>query len=79
MATGTYILVLHLAAPRHIGRFGTFAFPAGYCLYVGSAFGPGGLEARIDRHRRARKKPYWLIDHLRRHAGHEGRNQPSCL
>ena len=46
---GAYALVLHLERKEEItvGRLGTFAFPAGYYLYAGSALGPGGLEARL--------------------------------
>jgi Uri superfamily endonuclease len=41
---------------------------AGYYLYVGSAFGPGGLAARLTHHqstRSPRKRPHWHIDYLR--------------
>ena len=50
---GTYALVLQLERQEEIaiGKLGTFTFPAGYYLYVGSALGPGGLEARLARHR----------------------------
>jgi len=51
---GTYALLLKLDKQERItvGRLGTFDFPAGYYLYVGSALGPGGLQARLARHRR---------------------------
>jgi Uri superfamily endonuclease len=51
---GTYALLLKLDKQERItvGRLGTFGFPAGYYLYVGSALGPGGLRARLARHRR---------------------------
>jgi Uri superfamily endonuclease len=64
---GTYILVLHLAQEKEIaiGRLGCFLFPAGFYLYVGSALGPGGLAARLARHRRLDKKMRWHIDYLR--------------
>jgi Uri superfamily endonuclease len=51
-----------------VGKLGTFTFPAGYYLYVGSALGPGGLEARLARHRRRDKKLRWHIDYLLEHA-----------
>ena len=46
---GIYALVLHLEHREEItvGKLGTVTFPAGYYLYVGSALGPGGLEARL--------------------------------
>ncbi|MFQ5813686.1 MAG: DUF123 domain-containing protein [Anaerolineae bacterium] len=75
---GTYVLVLQLKCREEItvGKLGTFAFPAGYYLYVGSALGPGGLEARLGRHRpstssghrRRDKKLRWHIDYLLEHA-----------
>ena len=64
--SGTYILVLHLRKRLQIiiGSLGTFAFQRGYYLYIGSAFGPGGLSARIRRHLRQGKKNHWHIDYL---------------
>lgn len=38
--------------------------PRASYLYVGSAGGPGGLAARISRHLRRDKKPFWHIDYL---------------
>ncbi len=66
---GTYALILLLKHKKEItvGKLGTFAFPAGYYLYVGSALGPGGLKARLARHRR-HKKLRWHIDYLLEHA-----------
>lgn len=67
--TGTYALVLFLAHSRmiQIGRLGSFVFPSGYYAYIGSAFGPGGLPARIGRHLRKEKRLHWHIDYLREH------------
>lgn len=67
---GTYVLALWLDAPRgiQVGQLGEFEFPAGWYLYVGSAFGPGGLHARLARHRRRRsagKRVHWHLDYLR--------------
>jgi Uri superfamily endonuclease len=67
---GTYVLALWLDVPRHIsvGRLGQFQFLAGWYLYVGSAFGPGGLRARLTRHLRrtvAGKHAHWHVDYLR--------------
>jgi Uri superfamily endonuclease len=75
---GTYALLLKLDKQERItiGKLGTFDFPAGYYLYVGSALGPGGLRARLARHRRSREsssesnrgqtsqKLHWHIDYL---------------
>jgi Uri superfamily endonuclease len=37
----------------------------GCYLYVGSAFGPGGLAARIKHHRKIAARPHWHMDYLR--------------
>jgi Uri superfamily endonuclease len=64
---GTYGLLLRLDETREVavGRLGRFVFVAGYYLYVGSALGPGGLAARLGRHLRGEKGPFWHIDYLR--------------
>ncbi len=68
---GTYALILHLSKKLgqiEIGKLGHFAFDAGFYVYVGSAFGPGGLKARLQRHLRTDKPLHWHIDYLRPHA-----------
>ena len=64
---GTYALVLRasMAQTIQIGRLGELAMQSGYYIYVGSAFGPGGLAARVGRHLRSEKKLRWHIDYLR--------------
>ena len=68
---GTYALVLQLsqAADIEVGKRGTFQFPSGYYIYIGSALGPGGLAARLRRHSRSTADPGWKnrwhIDYLR--------------
>lgn len=64
---GTYALVLrnrHRASIQ-VGRWGHLAIQPGYYIYIGSAFGPGGVRARVSRHCRAAKTRYWHIDYLR--------------
>jgi Uri superfamily endonuclease len=64
-------LWLERACRIPVGRLGEFAFPAGWVLYVGSALGPGGLAARLGRHRRrfaSGKRPHWHVDYVREHA-----------
>ncbi len=63
---GTYALVIRLSKSEkiRIGRLGTFVFPSGFYVYVGSAFGPGGIEARVSRHLRKNKRKHWHIDYL---------------
>ena len=67
---GSYALVLALeaAVELRVGRLGAFAFPAGRYVYCGSAFGPGGLAARMGRHAAGTGAPHWHIDVLRRAA-----------
>ena len=36
----------------------------GFYIYVGSAFGAGGLSSRIHRHLRKDKKQHWHIDQI---------------
>lgn len=71
MSKGTYVLLLQLETllPQlAIGRLGRYDFAAGYYLYVGSAFGAGGLAARLRRHQQRHKaRPHWHIDYLRPH------------
>jgi Uri superfamily endonuclease len=68
---GIYVLILYLPHWRaiRIGRLGEFHFSNGFYAYVGSAFGPGGLAARLGHHLRRSHKPRWHIDYLRQHAG----------
>ncbi len=68
---GTYLLIMYLdqaLADLRIGQLGRFDFAAGYYLYVGSAFGPGGVPARLAYHARQQKERLrWHIDYLRAH------------
>ena len=41
----------------------------GWYLYIGSAFDPGGLGARLRRHLRTDKTKYWQLDTLVAHCG----------
>lgn len=65
---GVYQLWIELPEPTRltVGRLGTFDFPPGVYVYTGSAL--GGLEQRLARHQRWRKKIHWHIDYLLRHA-----------
>jgi Uri superfamily endonuclease len=64
---GTYILVLesHFTREIRIGSLGIVHILPGFYLYVGSAFGPGGLRARLSHHLKSAPKPHWHIDYLR--------------
>jgi len=79
---GTYVVALYLSSDQTIsvGRLGEIEFPVGWYLYVGSALGPGGLRARLMRHRRlchgvgrgrrlkSGKRTHWHVDYLREYA-----------
>jgi Uri superfamily endonuclease len=64
---GTYALILYLSSrcSLRVGRLGIHEFNRGYYLYVGSAFGSGGLAARIRHHVQPSDRPHWHIDYLR--------------
>ena len=67
MVGGVYVLWLRLRGDRTlvVGRLGRVRFPEAVYAYVGSARGPGGLEARLARHHASRKPMRWHIDYLR--------------
>ena len=66
---GTYILILRsdITASIEIGRWGQLQLCPGYYAYIGSAFGSGGVRARVSRHCGSAKKMHWHIDYLRQH------------
>lgn len=65
---GAYALVIDLAQPLalEISRYAGSVLPAGRYVYCGSAYGPGGIRARVSRHCRTDKKLRWHVDHLTR-------------
>jgi len=62
---GSYLLLLELGETEEIetGGLGRVRYPRGFYVYVGSAM--ANLTARIERHRRRRKRFHWHVDHLR--------------
>ena len=64
---GTYALVLQATAREsiQIGRLGKLELRRGFYVYVGSAFGPGGVRARLRHHLTRATRPHWHIDYLR--------------
>lgn len=66
-ASGTYVLTLRCAHSGEvaIGHRGRVMLEPGYYLYVGSAFGPGGVAARVGRHCAGATRRHWHIDYLR--------------
>jgi len=65
-AKGTYVLIAFVAQMKRleIGRLGAYDIVPGYYAYVGSAFGEGGLCARIGHHLESTATPHWHIDYL---------------
>lgn len=49
-----------------MGSLGTLDLRPGYYAYVGSGFGPGGVEARLRRHLEGGGAEHWHVDYLRR-------------
>ncbi len=69
---GSYLLMLHVKDGRwmNVGRLGLIFFREGFYMYVGSAM--ANLTARIERHKRLRKRQHWHIDILREAAEFRG-------
>jgi Uri superfamily endonuclease len=67
---GTYALVLwsDASTSTRVGRWSRLDIRPGYYVYVGSAFGPGGVLARVSRHCREVKNKHWHVDYLREFA-----------
>ncbi|MGB9674421.1 MAG: GIY-YIG nuclease family protein [Anaerolineales bacterium] len=69
-AKGSYALVLKLPRAEEItvGSLGTFYFPKGTYIYCGSAFGNGGVSARLNHHFREltsfSPQSNWHIDYF---------------
>jgi Uri superfamily endonuclease len=63
---GTYVLIASVSQVKRIeiGSLGKFEVIPGFYLYVGSAFGAGGLRARIGHHMESTAAPHWHIDFL---------------
>ncbi len=72
--TGTYVLAMQCAGKQtvEVGAQGPIALQSGTYLYVGSAFGPGGVAARVRRHARRDHRQHWHIDHIRPHCTLQG-------
>ena len=67
---GTYLLeiISDLEQPAFkIGSLGHMDLNQGTYYYIGSAFGPGNLKARLERHLTSKKKKHWHIDYLLEH------------
>ncbi|MBJ19628.1 MAG: GIY-YIG nuclease family protein [bacterium] len=67
---GTYALVFECSedALVSVGALGEVPVAKGYLVYIGSAFGPGGLLGRLRHHVGPLGRPRWHVDYLRRSA-----------
>jgi Uri superfamily endonuclease len=68
--SGTYALILQAVRKQtiEIGKLGKLRVCPGFYIYIGSAFGSGGLQARIGHHLRQTKVLHWHIDYLKQAA-----------
>jgi len=66
-AKGSYLLWLYLRRGHEIeiGKLGPHCFSRGWYFYCGSAFGPGGLQARLNHHLNVSPRTHWHIDYLK--------------
>ena len=65
---GVYCLVFeNRGCVIEVGKKGSFSFPEGFHIYVGSALGSGGMK-RVKRHidlsSKKDKNPRWHVDYL---------------
>jgi len=63
---GTYALKIHCLQNKSIsvGRLGILNLEIAYYIYVGSAFGPGGVKARVSHHFNKKARQHWHIDYI---------------
>lgn len=66
---GSYALIFRCLNEHTVdaGALGRLDLATGYYVYIGSAFGPGGVAARVGHHRQISRKPHWHLDYLRPH------------
>jgi Uri superfamily endonuclease len=64
---GTYALIFHCNRPHcaRVGRLGNVFIATGYWIYVGSAFGPGGLRSRLAHHLSPSHRRHWHLDYIK--------------
>jgi Uri superfamily endonuclease len=63
---GAYALLIETgrAVDVPIGKARRITLEPGLYVYAGSAYGPGGIDARVARHLRRDKKRHWHVDDL---------------
>jgi Uri superfamily endonuclease len=66
--TGTYAIWFRCTRSFEtlVGKLGSFLFPKGYWVYVGSAFGPGGLRSRLKHHLQPTARVHWHLDYVKK-------------
>jgi Uri superfamily endonuclease len=64
---GTYALLFECKSPFKVvvGKLGPVRISTGYWVYVGSAFGPGGLRSRLAHHLKSSPRPHWHLDYIK--------------
>ena len=64
---GTYAIWFKCTSPFEtiVGKLGPRIFTRGYWVYVGSAFGPGGLRSRLNHHLQPPLRPHWHLDYVK--------------
>lgn len=64
---GTYVVIYRSSTQQlvSIGKLGKLRAAHGYYLYLGSAFGPGGIAGRVARHLQSTARLHWHIDYLK--------------
>lgn len=64
---GTYALIYRCDVPFQAvaGKLGPVSFAAGHWIYIGSAFGPGGLKSRLTHHLKPAVRPHWHLDYVK--------------
>lgn len=64
---GTYALLFRCETPFQavVGKLGPTQVGAGYWVYVGSAFGPGGLRSRLAHHLKPSTRRHWHLDYIK--------------
>ncbi|RLE55591.1 MAG: hypothetical protein DRJ40_07650 [Thermoprotei archaeon] len=63
---GIYVLIVKVLTTicLRVRSLGVVEVPEGYVVYVGSAWGFGGLKSRLSRHLRKSKSVKWHIDYI---------------
>jgi Uri superfamily endonuclease len=63
-ASGAYALIIRLRRRLRAWPNAGPVLTPGLYLYAGSAKGPGGIRARVQRHARHDKRRHWHVDRL---------------